>query len=82
LIGGQLSNFTRLRPKGAIKNTDRIGFELDSELLNCVLEGFLADGYLNRAVVFARGQFALDEYAVSFTKRKVPWAPGSERRIP
>jgi hypothetical protein len=33
-----LNQFTRLRAASAIKNADRIGFELDRELLNHVLD--------------------------------------------
>lgn len=57
---------------GAIKNTDRTGFELDSELLSYVLDRFLALCKGNGGVILVSRELALGEDAVSFTGRKVP----------
>jgi hypothetical protein len=50
----------------AIQNANRIGFELDGDLLDHVLNGLLAVRNRDGTVVLARGQFALDEDVGAF----------------
>ena len=50
----------------AVENADGVGFQFDDELRNHVLDGFLAVGDFDGAVVFAGAEFALYEDVCAF----------------
>src|SRR4051794_24027403 len=66
VFGDRLSRFARLGVASAIENADRIGFELDSELLNNMLDGLLAVWNRDGAFILARAEFALREHVCAF----------------
>jgi hypothetical protein len=66
VFGDLFSRFARLGVASAIENADRIGFELDGELLNNVLDGLFAVWNRDRALILARAKFALHEHVCAF----------------
>jgi hypothetical protein len=68
-IGGLFGFVAWLNAAGAIKNSDRIGFELDNKLLNHVLDGFLSVCNGDSAVILPSYEFALNEDVGPLTAR-------------
>ena len=63
------STFTaQLCTARAIEDPDRVGLQLDGDLLNHVLDGLLAAGHLDGAIVFAGSELALHEDVSAFAE--------------
>src|SRR5579863_5685038 len=54
----------------AIEKANCGGLQFDGELLNRILDGLLAAGHLNRAIVFAGSEFALHEDVCAFAEAR------------
>ena len=52
----------------AVEKADGIGLEFDGELLNDVLDRFLAIRHLDGAIILARGEFPLHENVCAFAE--------------
>ena len=77
--------FTRTGIAGVVEKADGVGLWFDSQLLNHMLDRFLAVGHLEGAIVFARGEFSLHEDMCAFGET---WSdlrealPVSNNRVP
>ncbi len=69
-VGGRFGHFASFGRAGAIENPDRIGFQLNYQLLNDVLDRLLSVRNRDRAVVLAGCEFTLNEDVSAFQQAR------------